>query len=314
MNAALAFDRTQCLELTLDSYSFNNSIAITWSVGSQENPSSSFDKAMRSDILEDHEKYLITTISTASNPHDISLQSSPQLVLGDICTLLRLDSSLEFCPTLVHRYWRNEEGLPSMVHLWAPGQTESHSFPNQAYREDDVSRVILTGPPAAMNAQHFRDNWTQPYGLLHNGLPFVVYRILLYCDDFQQSSQMSKAASDGVCYFLPLYLPVEKRCSLSSVRIISLTPTNTSTNDVLRYIIPDMVQATVHGLEGRTPSGTRRRIFLDVLGFVGDYPVYASVVDVLGHVGSAPCNHCSFRCLRNVTNNGSSVYWTVDLI
>ena len=200
-----------------------------------------------------------------------------------------------------------------MVLLWAPGQTESHSFPNQAYREDELSRVILTGPPASLNAEHFTDNCTEPYGLLRNGLPFVVYRILLFCDDFQQSSQMSKAASAGGCYFLPLSLPVEKRRSSSSVRIISLTPPNTSTNDLLRYIVPDMRQATVHGVDGHTPSGTRLRIFLDVLGFVGDYPASACVVDVLGHVGNAPCTHCSFRRLRNVTNNGSRFGYTTKI-
>lgn len=37
------------------------------------------------------------------------------------------------------------------------------------------------------------------------------------------------------------------------------------------------------------------RLFIEVVGFVGDYPEASKVFDVLSHSGRAPCTVCTFR-------------------
>lgn len=124
---------------------------------------------------------------------------------------------------------------------------------------------------------------------------------------------MYPQCSAGGSYFLPLSMPLESRRSTSSVRIISLTPPGVSTNEVLHYVIDDIVNATVNGIIGCTPQAQLVRIFMDVVGFVGDYPASSKTVDLIGHVGSAPCTLCSFRRLPARLAQGSRFRYTTEV-
>jgi hypothetical protein len=42
------------------------------------------------------------------------------------------------------------------------------------------------------------------------------------------------------------------------------------------------------------PSGSPVTIFIDFLGYIGDYPAVTAALDVLGHNTRAPCHLCSF--------------------
>lgn len=61
-------------------------------------------------------------------------------------------------------------------------------------------------------------------GQLENGTPYVIYRVIFYCDDFTPSTTLYPEGSAGGCYMLPVGLPPEARRSNSSIWVISLTP------------------------------------------------------------------------------------------
>ena len=48
-------------------------------------------------------------------------------------------------------------------------------------------------------------------------------------------------------------------------------------------------------MESLTPTGERVRIFVDVVGFVADYPAAAETLDVMGHTANTRCTLCTFR-------------------
>ena len=48
-------------------------------------------------------------------------------------------------------------------------------------------------------------------------------------------------------------------------------------------------------------------IFIEVVGFVGDYPESSKVIDILSHSAPAPCTMCSFR-YRHLTNAAKYAY------
>jgi hypothetical protein len=53
-------------------------------------------------------------------------------------------------------------------------------------------------------------------GYLHDGRRYVVYRMLLYCDDSQPYA--SKSGSFGGCYMLPMGVPPSQRSGYGAVR------------------------------------------------------------------------------------------------
>jgi hypothetical protein len=78
------------------------------------------------------------------------------------------------------------------------------------------------------------------------------------------------------------------------VRCIGLTPPQMSTNEVLQYILPDLVKCCTTCVQGQDPTGNPVTIFIEVIGFIGDYPAVSNALDVLGHNSRAPCHLCCF--------------------
>ena len=85
-----------------------------------------------------------------------------------------------------------------------------------------------------------------------------------------------------------------QRCS-SAVRTITLTPSGMSTNYVFDEIISDIVDGSSKGFDMVDPFGDRVLVFLQMIGFVADYPASSAVLDVMNHNSRAPCTHCTFR-------------------
>ena len=98
-----------------------------------------------------------------------------------------------------------------------------------------------------------RSNPSQ-FGTLRDGRQYVVYRMLLYCNDFKSSGSLYSQASCGGVYFLLMGLTQRARRSRTTVHVVSLTPPGVSTNEVLLRIIPDIVKVT-KGIDGVLPSG-----------------------------------------------------------
>lgn len=77
---------------------------------------------------------------------------------------------------------------------------------------------------------------------------------------------------------------------------------------MLLFIIDDIVQRTAVGIDGWDHDGNRIKIFIDVVGYVSDYPALAHVLDVLGHNASASCPSCTFR--RRINNEETAYDYT----
>lgn len=137
------------------------------------------------------------------------------------------------------------------------------------------------------------------YGVLQSRMPYLVYGIILYCDDFNPFSNMFPQGSAGGVRLLLVGIPPKVRRSSSFIRILSLTPPNVSSKfqAVIAFILDDLIYGTVNGIYGVLPDGKPCKIFLDIVGFIGDYPATANTLYVLGHNASYPCTLCSFRRL-----------------
>lgn len=135
-------------------------------------------------------------------------------------------------------------------------------------------------------------------GTLAVNSPYVVSRIMLYCDDFRKNMSLAQKGSAGGCYMVNLGMPPEWRNGKATVRVVSLTPPGVSKNDILLEIIPDIVRANVFGIDGRDPSGQRIKIFLDAVAFVGDYTVAAHTLDLNAHNAKTLCTLCVLEGLR----------------
>ena len=140
----------------------------------------------------------------------------------------------------------------------------------------------------------------QDHGVIkETGETYYIYRALLYNDDFNPRSALFPRGSVGGFYMIPLNLPLYRRRELSCTRTISLTPPKVSTNTVFDYIIDDLIDGSVNGLRAIDPFGNVVRVFIDVVGFVADYPASSKVLDVMNHGARAPCTHCTFRRRRD---------------
>jgi len=191
---------------------------------------------------------------------------------------------------LVFRFWRDEkEPRVSLVRVPA------NSFADGSFKKNMCSISRVGGIECALNATpHLPEDRSVPSsGYLMDGRRYVTYRVLLYCDDFQPHA--SKQGSFGGCYMLPLGLAPEDRAGYGAVRVLGLTPPGVSSNEVLRAAIPDIVQCTTTGITDTDASGNEVTIFIDVVGYIGDYPAVTHTLDVLGHMARAPCHLCSFQ-------------------
>jgi hypothetical protein len=102
-------------------------------------------------------------------------------------------------------------------------------------------------------------------GFLRDGRKYMVYRAMLYTDDF--NAHVSRSGSYGGCYLLPIGIRPEERAGYASVRCITRTPSNVSTNEVLLHIIPDIVKCTKTGVQGKNAHGENITVFLDILRY-----------------------------------------------
>lgn len=122
---------------------------------------------------------------------------------------------------------------------------------------------------------------------LQDGRRYTVVRYVLITDDFQACSM--KQGSSGGCYLLPLRIPVMERRGAHAIRIVGATPSGVSSNVVINSIIPDIVQCTTTGVIKVMPDGDEITIFLDIVGYIGDYVGTVRVLDLLGVNAISPC-------------------------
>ena len=238
---------------------------------------------------------------------------------GDFCTLLRPQPDFEtdglHC-IIVSRFWKAYEGTPSQIVLWlrvlaAPRPQHMSSL------LDFFATQTLRGSPRKAEQIHepqslpTRSLSPSNTGRLQDGSLYFVYRALIYCDDFKESSSTYSQSSAGGVYLLPVGMSLKARSSRTAVHVISLTPPGVSTNEVILDIIPDIVKGAKDGVVGTMPCGRQVTIFLDIVGYIADYPVAAAPLDVLGHMGDSPCTHCNIRKFKK--SGASTMGYTTNI-
>ena len=174
-------------------------------------------------------------------------------------------------------------------------------------RQFPVLDVYSSGARGRFLCESYHDGsgYATPCGDLSDGRKYVVYRFLLYSDGFTPYAGMK--GSVGGCYMLPLGLSPHTTSRVGALRRLGLTPPGISTNHVLSTIIPDIVKGSTDGFDMTTADGTEFTVYLDCVGFVGDYPAVSEVLDLLGHTSNAPCHLCSFT-RYDKSGRGTSAY------
>ncbi len=109
-----------------------------------------------------------------------------------------------------------------------------------------------------------------------------------------------------------LNFPTRHGRTPNDVRILSLAPLGVKADAVLTAIIADVVEGMTKGFLDVDAEGNMRRIFLDLVGFVGDTPALNSSLDILGHNACACCHLC--RYVRRSTTIVGSRYSGIPAI
>ena len=220
----------------------------------------------------------------------LSLKGGDNIVGLQLETCFLDDKKSHYSYLLIYRFRRSAPGEPTKQLVFAPRESVVDGELNLAHcTVFTVQRVTYSSTSAPLDVQ--KQN-VPCSGFLHDGRRFVVYKFLLYCDDFQPYTR--KSGSFGGCYMLPMGITPSQRSGYGAVRYIGLTPPQVSSNEILQYIIQDIVKCSTTGVRGLDPWGNPVTIFIDVLGYIGDYPAVTHSLDLLGHNSRAPCHLCYF--------------------
>ena len=261
------------------------------------------------------DKKTIASLSAAAGPSDSEEEGESscenRLLPGDICGILNKpgdkNEETSYVCLLVSRFWKDRDGVSShrvLWYRWNEERTRIHTW----CRHTTVYSMHLANVDSCRKGKSSscRDcDLEMNHGIPQDGTRYIVYRILLYCDDFQPKASFKDTESVGGVYMIPLGLPPAARRSREAVRLIALTPPGISSNEVLLHIIPDIVNATKNGVEGLCPCGHKVQIFVDAVQYVADYPASSHTTDVVGNQCNAPCTICTFR--KDVTGNRSAL-------
>lgn len=232
---------------------------------------------------------------------------------GDTCTLMRPDDRASCsipCLFVTSMLAQVGEGVAERL-VWV---CVASSVRDQSRRYVKIlATTTVIGLPmwvrGSRSVPTFQSKVASNSGSLRSGKRYVVYRIVLYTDKFGQLKSLGDQREVGGVYILPVGLPSESKRSWSGARVVSLTPDGHSMNKVLRAIEQDLVSGASRGVEGVDPYGRPVQIFLDVVGYFGDYPAVTETTDVRGHNATAFCTFCTFREVHNAPG-GSKMYST----
>lgn len=108
------------------------------------------------------------------------------------------------------------------------------------------------------------------YGVNEAGETYVTCRFLLYSDGFARD-HTSSASVQGV-YLQWLNFPENLRNSADTTRVLTLAPPGVRVSSIYRLLAADIRQGRSEGFLSRNPNGQEVRIYLDLIGVVGDTP------------------------------------------
>ena len=93
---------------------------------------------------------------------------------------------------------------------------------------------------------------------------------------------------------LPMGISPSQRSGYGAVRYIGLTPPQVSSNEILQCIIQGIVKCSTTGVRGLDQWGSSVTIFIEFLGYIGDYYAVTHSLNFIVHKSRAPCNLCSY--------------------
>lgn len=284
-----------------------------WEPGSKEKdgqhylfPTSMSENPLLSGVID----FLLDHICVPSECDNSSGMSRSAIMPGDLCSILTSAATslrrssfttVEHVAVLVNRFWRSENSPSSDRIMWFrtshATQDSGHGSMTSCVNVSLVEVTLTTGVPVLF--QSFRkqraSRRVKASGRLKSGQKYYIYRIVLYTDDFNPSSLLYPRGSNGGCYMQAVGLPRSCRLALSCIRPLALTPTGVKSNMVLDALLPDLVHGATSGFEVMDGYGQLARVFIDVVGFLGDYHGTSDVLDVMKQSARAPCPCCTFR-------------------
>jgi hypothetical protein len=148
--------------------------------------------------------------------------------------------------------------------------------------------VKLTSKCTASNPS---TSFSRCTGYLDAGRRFVVYGVLLYCDDFQPHS--SRTSSYGVLHAPNGNTSIKEIMIWRSAVYWSKSAADVKNKVVLQYIVPDC--KVLH--DWCAGTGSRRKSCHDIHRRSWVHwrlPRFSHALDVLGHNSRAPCHLCCF--------------------
>lgn len=223
------------------------------------------------------------------NLTELDTEDKARLLPGDHLTFLDVGQP-SLIAVVVSRFWvsrlTDDRNMVLLFHFDTNGETK-------------IDMLRFLGAPSLIQKQqpvpqqHANTAKCYTKGKLDNGKTFYRYQILLYADDFNPRSTLFPKGSVGGLYLSPSSLHIHTRRSQFTIRTVCLTPPGISTNVAFDHIIDDLVNGSISGIECKDAFQNDVVVYLQVMGFVGDYPASSAVVDVKGHTALAPCTHCT---------------------
>ena len=215
----------------------------------------------------------------------------PYLVPSDHVTLVRLGDSRTL-GVFVSRFW--VQRLDDERNFFLFINIDNSEVASSSCIGTIGAPVFVKERCTSTTTSECQEEMCRTMGTLANGTPFYMYRLILYADDFNPRSTLFPKGSVGGLYMNPCGFHVRSRRSQTTIRTLSLTPAGVSTNSVIEFLIEDLVHGCIEGFDCVDALGQKVKVYLDIMGFIGDYPASSSVVDLKGHNATAPCTSCGF--------------------
>lgn len=133
------------------------------------------------------------------------------------------------------------------------------------------------------------------------GERYVIYKVALHADGFDQSQSNRQLRSFGDVYLLRTGLFQSERTSSQADCVLSLTPRGGLMDPALNHIIDDQVTAATKGVWGVDPDGRPIGIFIETVATIGNLPQAAVFTGILKHSMNTLCKLCCMRKYKNHT-------------
>lgn len=200
---------------------------------------------------------------------------------------------------MVHRFWleHGEQDRHVFVVSNAAPERPLSLFENSSPITDENKIADVGFATLVRTANDVRGPQAYPpvssFGETRCGQRYLIYRFYLYWDAFIVH-ETTQASAEGL-YLVPLNIAPDRRRSQHDVRVVTLTPPGVKADAVFDRVAEDIKKGGREGFEDYDAEGKPRRIFLDLLGFVGDTPAINDCLDVRGHSANSPCHQCHFQ-------------------